>query len=365
MVLLITPVGLANFGIEAGISSGVTDNLLSDSTAASDTYTTTNAAINYYPLSMVELQLHSDYTYYSDLFGLSNFSGGGRVAVIPTGEDSPISVYLSSGYSLRLHRDDFEQFDNNNFDATASLEYRLQETVRLRAGAIFRGTAYVRDDAGDKESLDFFGGINASFLGRNSFDLEFGYGTASLSFIDAGRTSFIPLLSPQDSLVDGHLNFLYVSPRYSRPIGSRSGFNITLNGRFLSKIDDIVVFGFSTGYLSPWASIWDGIAVSLNFKTFLLPGFTTTAGVGYWDKEYLKTIELSENGYLNPLFKDEITTREDEQVRVYFGFQRPFVTKSGMVFEPNLRVEYANNVSTAPLYDYHDLRVTFGLTFRR
>jgi len=103
--LLLAISGKADYSYEIALNGGYTGNLLNDSTDLKDSYSTTQASLNYYPISTMEVNLSSEYTYYSKTFSLSNFFYSGEITYIPTGKDSPVSVYLSGRYDRTRYRE--------------------------------------------------------------------------------------------------------------------------------------------------------------------------------------------------------------------------------------------------------------------
>jgi hypothetical protein len=362
----------ADFAYEVGFNSSYTGNLLLDSTNLEDSYTASQASLKYYPVPSLEMVLTGQYTYYSKTIGLSNLLYSGEVTFIPTGEESPVSVYLSGRYDRTRYRDRvrLESFDNTNLRIVAALEYKIGPGIRLRGGSQATATRYPRASNidVDYEKYEFFTGFNWTVIGANSVDIELGWGTTNFSFID-DTLSWFNQFDP--GFKDGRLNSFYVSPRFSRPLGSKTGVSLTYTYRRFNGAEHAVVVGYGTGYLSPWATMHEGSSVTLQVKSYLIPRVTVSMGLGYWDKTYLKTLErvmryIEEIDYW---FEDwalpnEVSPRKDYFTRLYFSIQKPFVIGRHRIMEPTLTVGYSENRSSLDLYDYSSTTVTLSLTFR-
>jgi hypothetical protein len=160
---------------------------------------------------------------------------------------------------------------------------------------------------------------------------------------------------------ESNLWCFYFSPRWSRPIGGRSGFNLSYSVQNFQNYDNEIVWGFTTQFLSPWASVWEGQNLTAAFKTYLIPRIILTAGAGYWDKRYLRTIEQNHTYYVQA---KEAERRHDWQNKAYFGLQWPFRLSRGIRCESNLGLEYSDNRSNKILYRYSDFSVSLGMGIR-
>jgi len=342
----------ADFGYEVKLSGSVTNNLISDSSELYDSYSTTSAALKYYPFAQLELNLKSEYNYYSNLVGLGNIMGGAEITWIPTSQSSPLALYFNAGYDNRSYRESFSVYNTNVYNGMGSISYRLARRAQVRAGITYEQTEFDNSEGADKEIYGFMFGANVTFLGSNSLDIESGYSFADFISVDEVSIMSWPQVLEE---TDGDLKSFYISPRYSRPLGSKLGMNLTYTYLSFVDFDDPVVYSYSTGFLSPWASVWDGNSVALNLKSYHIPKMIITAGGGYWNKRLLRTLELP----------DRIVTREDDYSRYYIGLSWPMPSRSGAYLEPSIQLDIINNTSTDRLYDYSTFSVVVGLTFRR
>lgn len=350
--LLVSMAGAnADFGLELQLSQNATENLLSDSTEISDFYSANRMTLSYYPVPQAEIRMTSEYNYYTDLVGLGSIAGGGGFTVIPTTENSRFNFYFSGDFVSRSYRDAFSDFNTNDLDLVASVGYSASRYLRFRSGISYENSNYIHDDDADKESYQLFGGLNFSFLGKNSLDLEFGYAFANYNFIDSSTIFTYPQKLER---FNGDLRSIYISPRFSRPISKRIGFNIVYSYSEFSDAGDKIVFDYSSGYLSPWASVWAGNSVTVNFKAFPFRDLVATAGFGYFSKNFLESLQL-------PFI---LLGRHDYQRSWYLGLSWPFTSHGGIFIEPSLQVRYTNNSSSRLLYNYNDLLAVVGMTFR-
>jgi hypothetical protein len=362
-ILLTTQDLFADAKFDVSANAGYVGNMLNDSSRTEDFYSGLRASTNLYPFPKVEINLHGDYTYYSKIYNLSSFLGGGGIKFIPTDKESPLSILTSFSFDMRDYRSKFDQYKNNNYDATLLAGYKVLDNINIRGGMAFNSLVYTDIEGTNKETFKCFTGINVAFLGSNALDIETG-----VAFMDYRRfhdtVTELPLLMPEEALdtnallVNDKLNSFYISPRISRQFGARSGFNITYIYRRFSDFANRVLFGFSTGFLSPWASVYDGQSISLNIKSHLIQSFLITTGAGYWDKRFFKTIERDVRIIKN------IRGRKDYQSRFYLNIQRLFVLSFGATIEPALQFDYTCNKSTLTLYKYSSANVSAGITCR-
>jgi hypothetical protein len=355
LILIALSGGLnADYGFEVQIGQNFTGNLLLDSSGLYDSYSNTNLSFDYYPLPFLKANLKTEYTYYSKLTGLGNLLGGGGITLIPTSAESPLSVYLTANFTRRSYRTEFKVYNTDDYDFLTSLGYQLSPAVQIRTGISYKNMTYIKSDVADKESYEIFAGANLTVFGSNSLDLEAGYSRAKSKFID----SIILHLPPDPTEIiweDENLKSFYISPRFSRTLGLKTGMNITFTYTEFLGNDDLKVMSYQTGFLSPWASVWEGNSVSANLKSYLIPNMIVSLGGGYWNKTFLKMFE----------FPDRFKMRDDDLSRYYLSISRPIATNSGLFFEPSLQLDISNCTSTHKLYDYSSYSIVAGLTIRK
>lgn len=362
--------------LEVGLNGGYTDNLLSDSTSLSDRHSSESVSVRYYPHSSLEISGTADHSYYDRVLRLSNVHTALTVTYIPTKAGARFSLYTSGTYGGRRYRSELDDYDNNDFSGSVSAGYKLLPNMLVRAGVNVKGTAYLAYDSGDQESFEVFSGLNFSLPYQNAFDLEIGYGETGLKYypdVDSlTRKIIVTTIDPGDpeaALLEGQIKSIYISPRISRPIGSKTGVSLTLTNRIFQNSDSKVVAGASVGLLSPWTALWDGWSATFNVKSYLVPSFVISAGAGYWEKTFIDVIESDDFPSFIP------NDRQDYQRRYFLSFTRP-VTFGGIVLQPNLQLNYIDNESNmtshrvdaesraTDLYDYSGFSAALGLSFR-
>ncbi len=385
-------------GFEAGINTGYSENILKDSTGLADSYRTADLALNLYPLSMAEIKLTGNYTFYDAIPGLTNFVGGAGFTLIPLKDTSPLSLYLSGNYRLRNYRQGSLQARNDEYNTTdidgiVTVGYRLRPNLRLRIGAAYKTTLYEETEyidssitpitstsiqhVSDKHDKDFFGGFNWTLPGSNVLDIEAGYMVGNLQVIDPEQRGLIQVEQGDtvayNKLVDGgDLQAWYISPRISRPLGKRSGLSVTYSHRgFIDKDDSALVYGYSTGLQSPWVSAYEGDAIQINLKTYLVEKMIVTAGFGYMEKTYIDVLEMGKfkrpgpGGVIIVLNKSfGWHERRDQLRQAFFGIQIPIQTHGGLILEPSLNFNYTSNSSSVEVYEYSDFTITSGINVR-
>jgi len=361
------PARSADYRINFGLTSGTTDNLFGDSSDIFDTYETSTLKLVYYPLSSVEINLVGEQTAYLwDQIGLSNIIGGVETRYLPLPESSPFSISLYGKITgVRYHRE-FSGFDNNVAKVELIGGYDINPALSVRAGLSFASTDYKNLDIESKDDLELFWGANTTLPGDNGLDIEAGFGRANYTYLDDDSTLFDPIfydIMPPDSFprVKGELWTFYFSPRLSRLVAPKTGMNIQYSRRIFQNYDKEIIFGFSTQYLSPWASVWDGQNVQTNLKSYAVPMIILTAGIGYWDKTYLKTAEEQHN-FLVQVQRD--VPRHDWMTRYYLSAQFPFTVGTSTFMEYSLRYEGTENRSNKPLFEHNDFTVLMMLTVR-
>lgn len=365
-------------GFEVTTSINGNQNLYSDSTETYDLYSMTSLKFKVYPLSNLEVGFTGEQSYYRDGTGLSNAMGGITAAYVPMKGSSPLQLYLSGSLNGRIYHRDFSRFDNNFGDITISAGYRVSSHSSVRSGFSYRATRYVKGGIVYKRDIDIYGGVNATLPYSNSLDLEAGF--ARTNFVHKDNVYFRDSIPPgynfpwdyRDWFIEwigdteSQLWVFHYSPRLSRPIGSRTGIAITYSQRLFQNYSRELIYGLTTGFLSPWASAWEGNTVSISIKTFLIPRCIVTAGAGYWDKAYIYVIENYNPSlfYVDARDLKKNPRREDWQTRLYMSIQIPMKGPWGFLMEPSINADYFKNVSNRSLYYYSGFSVAAGVRFR-
>jgi hypothetical protein len=381
-------VGALDLDVEATASGGSTGNLFSDSTAKKDTYSTSSLDLKWYPLSIARVNLVGEYSYYGNFFNLSNLVYGGGLTLIPLPDSSRFSVYAEGNFKKREYREtkgdsttmNANEFTGDAYDGKVGLGYNLSSVTQLRTGLSFASSQYGVEGVIDRDKLDFTAGVNTTLLGTLGIDLEIGYSTGDFQKINPkksapGVDTLVSRLgiTPGEQysiLLTDRLKSFYVSPRLSRSLGHKTGLSLTYSYRqFVDRDDDAIVYGYSTGYLSPWLGEFAGQAAVFRVKTYLIPRLITTISAGYWEREHLRTVEreFRPNRFgqlvetVNLLYAQD---RTDWRRRIDFKIQWPLRMGDGVTMEPSLQLDYTDNNSTVRVYHYDNLALNGGLTVR-
>ncbi len=370
LVFVVALSATADVKTDITASSGYTSNLLNDSTRLEDSYSTINANINIYPAAPLAFEINNRYTYYSKFYKLSNYLGGVGFKFIPTGIQSRFTAIINARFSSQVYRDSINidnsgvtniSNNNDNYDFGCALGYRFARAINARLGTSYNYLKYTNYKGANRKTWKFFAGLNLTLLRGNSLDIEAGY--ASMDYRRFNDTVTIVFLRPNlaaqwayaDSLLQNdNLRSFYISPRFSRQLGSKTGFNITYNYRKFYNFAGKRVYGLNSGFLSPWASVYEGPSITSSLKSYLVLGFTLNLGVGYWDKTFFKSLERPDGRITDPTptRKSHISIRRDFQTRAFISITKPIQFPNGTAFESTLAYEFENNHSINTFYDY-------------
>lgn len=366
----VTPVS-----VEVGFSGGNITNLMKNYSDRETSYSTTRIDLGLHPVAWAAIEFLAQHTMYGQIGELDNLMYGVGGTIIPLSNTSSFQIYLTGHYRDRRYRDKLSditstEFSSGEYDLMLSAAYRVVRTVSVRTGVSQNVTSYGIDEIRDFSTYDVFAGLNVTLPSRNALDVEAGMTYGNLDYVPQ-RTGGIRPDRSYEVLEQGDLNTFYISPRLSRTIGAKTGISLIFSHRaFVDQPDSAVVYGYSTNVLSPWASSYEGDAVLLSLKTYLVPRLIVTAGAGYWRKDYLMTVEgeLREDPFMggwvrivSTLFARE---RRDHQRRLYVRGQWPISSHRGYLIEPSINLAYTHNSSTIDIYDYNDFSLSAGVLFR-
>lgn len=357
LTLLLPSSSFSNVLFEAALNGGYTDNLLSDSTGLIDKYSVASGMVRWYPVSTLELSVNGDWTLYDRVAAMSNRLGRIGLTYIPLKATSRLSIYANAAFDGRRYHSELSYYDLNTLDSRITTGYRFGEVATLRWGVGFRTYSYLATESGDREMAETFVGLNTTPFGRNSLDIEAGFGRMDYEHVKSNLI-FVNPQYPERSLTGSKLKSFYVSPRWSRPLDEKNGISVTFSYRTFMNTDEGIVFGSSVGLLSPWTAVWEGTSIAATLKSYLIPQAITTLGCGYWNRHHLPTIE-SDNF---PIVMGR--ERDDDQVRAFVQVIRPFTTSGGQLIQPRLTLEYTNNNSSNELFEYSAMVISTGISFR-
>lgn len=367
VVALLSTTALAGPKIEVGTKYTYTDNLLSDSNSTPDASITNNASVSFNPSPFIEFNLNGLHKAHRDTPRYDNRLGGLGITIVTTEDEGPLQVLHKIVFNGNRYGEGLQDFNSNTFSVRTAAGYWVCDMVRVRLGFFYQNNAFLANDFLDKASYEVYSGFNVSLPGANALDIEFGYADAKYTYISPDDLQFPPnnpyIIDPQRKLFtfsEGHLESFYISPRISRPIGPRTGVSLTFTYKEFPDLEEGVVWGASSDVLSPWAEVWQGRSVSFSLKTYLVPHLIISGGVDYYSKSYLKIHDDIEQVvyYLD-------VGRKDEQTKINLSIQKPITAFLGFSGEPNLSIDWVNNTSSKPLYDYSGLTVNVGFKLRR
>lgn len=402
-------VSLPSASFEASLGHKYETNLLSDWTQIADYTSSGHFAIKLYPFANLELNGSVDrnlirikentdpiadtsYENYGQdtiitlgddldevLESLSTVTTGVHLTYIPTGANSRQSLYFTGGIGRRSYDSGpFEIYNTTDYDLTMATGYQHAPRVHLRSELAYVYNDYTKaeflnDMVNSKQTIDAVIGANWSISGSNVLDFELGLSEQNINRTFIGDTTLpdttVVPWQFYDSSWSGNEDLrtrtLYLSPRFSRQLGEKTGISLTGTYRNFVSGSDIIVAGEAAELLDPFATVWEGTGVTLSIKTFLIPRVITTLGVGYWDKTYLRHMEsYLVDGFGSPQYRP--ADREDQKSSIYLGLQMPLPkTWGGLNIEPVLSVEYGDNSSTIETYDYFGWDLGFGISVKR
>ena len=387
----------ANFAVSLDLNNSQTDNLMNDSSATDSPIRSGALGLKYYPISNLELSGTLKHTMYDEIISvderndtiitdITNSLYGFSATWIPAKPENKTNLYFNTSFDRVLYKDDsVKAYDNAIFALSASIGYKYKPTIHLRAGAKFTNNNYLDEESIDADNIQYelFTGVNFSLPGSNSLDIEGGFGVTSLQAIDVVKYPTYPInpyipdaIDPNEFLEKGSFQSFHISPRFSRSIGKKTGVSLTFTYRHFTGVDNSVILDYSTSFLSPWSSFYDGTSAVFRLKSYIVPHMIISAGAGYWDKTKLKTIEniMKEVVNIDP-FGDTInvyeiqwfTEPEDTKYRkewlsrVYIDVNRP-ITFHRILIVPSISIDYKKNRSTSDAYDYSSTTFSFGLS---
>ena len=354
-IVIASPVRAEVVG-EATVGGGYQDNLFNDSNAAGDSYASLGLDLKYYPSASAQISIGSRYSAFSTYRDLSNLTSDASLIVIPTRASSPLSLALSGRATMRTFGPLYELYNQVGASVGADIGYRLSSGIFLRSSASYGSVNYVKAEAGSNHGLDLASAVNLTLPGSNSLAVEVDYTRrifekqASIQGMGRG-TSSSSLIESETFEISG------VIVRYSRPLGQRTGLNLSGGRRMLHLGSDYAAPGYSIDYLSPWTDLWDGSSFSGGLKHFFPAQFMAEAAVAYYDKSFVETVEY--DAALDETYRQD--SRVDQLTTLSLSLSRPVSLDSGKLFTPQLFIGYRINQSSLDNYDYDDIQVALSL----
>lgn len=379
-----------NLAVEASLSSGSTTNLYSDTSQQYCLFRAASLDLDYSVTPFAQVNLASEYTYYRQMSNLSNLSYSAGATLITVSDWWRFSFYVNGNVRDRRYRDvatdsggvNANEFTGREYDAKIGLGYDLTPSVQLRTSLAYKSMGYDIEGVLDKKTYDAAIGGNASIFNHFSLDIELGYSTGKYQYIwpeyPFGDTVLprAQIDSAQyDILLIDDLKSIYFSPRLSTFIGNKLGISLTYMVRnFQDHDENSTIYGYSSGFLSPWNNKYEGQGVVLNLKSYMVPRLVMTVTAGYWDKNYIRVVEYgtwwNQPRFGPPMLRFGVNLletahdRSDYRSRTSVTFKVPLTHSSGYFLEPTVTFDYTDNKSTIPVYNYNDFSVSGGLTVR-
>ncbi len=358
------PLGLAeNLEFELNFSSGYSSNLLGDVTRTDDRNYTSSVSIWYNPYPALEIGIEDEYTYYENTFRLSSNLSKFSFGFVPTRETSPWTIYLSGGLNLLRYQRSTMSFDNDSYDMLAAIGWQVADQLSFRTGYGFNANTYIRSEVSDLLKYSTFMGGNWSFLGSNTIDLELGYSITAFSFVPDTIVIIDTLyrdLTVDDYFTDGYLLAFYLSPRFSRSIGPKTGISLEFNYQSFSNEDHSVIIISEFEHISPFAGVSEGKSIELDLKTYQFSNMIVTTGVGYWYKKYLRLLD----GPFERTRVDLAERRVDELSRWYLSLELPVAIGHSDLLKSFWKIDYTNNISNFDQFKYYKWAFSTGITYR-
>lgn len=348
-----------------------TGNIYKDSSEQSDVRSSIDALYNIYPLELIEINTFAKRQNYDRNSALSNWQYGGKISCIPFSDSSRIQVFSTINLTKFEYQRELTvnstEFQTENLIGQIVSGYSFRENINGRFGYQYSSTGYENDAIDKKKAQTFFTGLNLTFLNRISIDIESGTSWGNLQYIHKSVGAIQNAEKAYSVLTEADLRSYYFSIRLSHQLGQKTGLSQTYSKKILNDVgDSTLVYGYSSGYLSPWIDTYDGFSYQLKVKSFIVPRFILSAGIGYMEKAYIPVVERIT--YTDPFFGDvEITTTVRSQTRAevshkyFLNIKMPLANDLGILLEPELNLEFTNNNSTVNVYDFNDLSVRLGI----
>ena len=356
LLSLTTQTSHAETVVEGLVGGGYQGNLFNDSNLTSDQYATFGMTITHYPSGSAQLSGTGRYNKFADYSDLSNFTGEFSGMVIPTSENSPLTLALSGSVATQSFGLLYQLYDQTSARAGLELDYALTQRVHARLSGSYDNNDYRNSDYGSNRNLDLSAGLATTIGSANSVVLRFDFSHRSFDQPAVnGSPGNLTLTSGKETTETFDATGALI--RFSRPLGERTGINLSAGMRTLHFDHDLTVLGYTIDYLSPWADLWEGGSVSVGLKHFFPSQLILELSGAYYDKQFVDVVELSDVS--NETYWQD--GREDKLATAGLSLARPITLKAGGMLTPSVFVGYRNNVSTADQFDYDNFNGSFSL----
>lgn len=353
---LVFPRVSADVVTEATVSGGYQGNLFNDSNSTGDVYASAGLELKYYPSSVTQIAAGAMYNAFSKYGDLSNLTGDLSFTIIPIPASSPISLTLTGAVAVRRFGQLYKLYDQVGATADVIISYRLSSWAYWQSSVSYLNTSYIESDYASNHGVDFSTGANFTVLGSNSITLKAEYSHRSFDqpTLIQGDSGYTIANSQVNSEMFEIMGFLL---RYSRPLGEKTGINLSAGHRQLHLDNDYAVLGYTVDYLSPWSNLWEGTSLSGGLKHILPKQVIAELSLAYYDKNYVDVIELSDDTsekYWQDARYDQLTT-------LSLAISRSISLESGTMITPSIHLGYRKNQSSTGFFDYEDIQASFSL----
>ncbi|MCK5127242.1 MAG: DUF560 domain-containing protein [candidate division Zixibacteria bacterium] len=341
---------------EATIGSGYQGNLFNDSNSTSDSYASIGMGLKYYPLASTQFSAGAQYNAFTSYSDLSNLSGHLSAIFIPTPEASPFSIALVGDLGVRRFGKLYELYDQVEATVGADLGYRVTPWAYLQSSVTYFENNYSNSDFGSSRGFSLVMLVNLTVLKTNALSLK----------ADYSHRSFDQPTLTQEGSVNTQANgqdkseafdITGIVLQYSRPLGERTGLNLSIGHRQLHVNNDYTVLGYTIDYLSPWSDLWEGMSFSGGLKHIFHRQITTELSFAYYDKNYVDVMELADTDS-ETYWRD---TRDDKLTTMSLSISKSISIQNGKQLTPVIYVGYRKNQSTTSFFDYEDILASISL----
>lgn len=359
MPALFVQTGSAETVVEGIVGGGYQGNLFNDSNLTSDQYASLGLDIKHYPSGSVQLKGSGRYNKFSEYSDLSNFTGEVSGMYIPTSDSSPLTLALSGSIATQSFGQLYQLYDQTSARGGLDLDLAMTQRVHLQLSGSYDNNDYRNSDYGSNRNLDLSSGISTTIGGANSVALRFDFSRRSFDQPAInGSPGNLTLVSGKEKTETFDATGLL--GRFSRPLGQRTGINLSAGVRILHFDNNLTVLGYTIDYLSPWADLWEGGSFSARLKHYFPSQLILELSGAYFDKQFVDVVELSDSS--NETYWQD--GREDKLTTAGLSLARPISLKSGGMLTPSLYVGYRNNSSTADYFSYDNFSASLSLKIR-
>ena len=341
---------------EATLGSGYQGNLFNDANSTGDTYGSAGLRLKYYPSASAEFAAGASYNAFVTYNDLSSLTADASATFIPTSQTSPLTLAIAGNISYRKFGLLYELYDQGAAMGGVDMGYRIAPWAHLLGSASYFNSTYTNADYGSNRGVNASAGINLSLLGSNSIAIRADY-SRRLYDQPAIVTTGQGMSRNNDQTVTETFEIAGVLLRFSRPLGVRTGLNLSFGHRALLVNNEFAVPGYTVDYLSPWSDLWEGNSVSATLKHFFPGQVTTEFSAAYFDKSYVDAIESVDEA--SDTFV--LQSRDDQLTTATLSLARPILLQNGHLLTPMISAGYRQNASSIDSYDYQDFWTSLSL----